>query len=43
MCIRDSVVKQSTKDVKVETPEDEKSPSLKKDESLKEDSTKKAK
>ena len=39
----ENVVKQSTKDVKVETPEDEKSPSLKKDESLKEDSTKKAK
>ena len=39
----ENVVKQTTKDDKVETPEDDKSPSLKKDESLKEDSTKKAK
>ena len=39
----ENVVKQTTKDDKAETPEDEKSPSLKKDESLKEDSTKKAK
>ena len=39
----ENVVKQTTKDDKVESPEDDKSPSLKKDESLKEDSTKKAK
>ena len=39
----ENVVKQTTKDDKVEIPEDEKSPSLKKGESLKEDSTKKAK
>ena len=39
----ENVVKKTTKDDKVETPEDEKSQSLKKDESLKEDSTKKAK
>ena len=39
----ENVVKQTTKDDKLETPEDKEAPSLKKDESLKEDSTKKAK
>ena len=39
----ENVVKQTTKDDKVETSEDDKSPSLKKDESLKEDSAKKTK